>query len=142
MKTGLDTSVIIHILRKGSPQHEASWSRYLQQREAGAEFVITDQALLEAFSVLTRIPRPYRLEPEEAELGLKTHFGSATIAPTRTGAGWETIRHTISRGFSGGRIFDAVIALATLEAGARLLLTWNVRHFLRVAPAGLEIRQP
>ena len=60
----------------------------------------------------------------------------------RPGLPWETIRHTLDRGCSGGRVYDAVIALATYEAGARLRQTWNVRHFLTVAPVGLEIRQP
>lgn len=58
------------------------------------------------------------------------------------GLAWDTIHHTLRRGFAGARVYDAVIALAAYEAGARLLLTWNVRHFISVALVGLEIRQP
>jgi hypothetical protein len=49
---------------------------------------------------------------------------------------------TVDRGFAGARVFDVAIALAAYEAGARFLLTWNVRHFISIAPVGLEIRQP
>jgi predicted nucleic acid-binding protein len=42
----------------------------------------------------------------------------------------------------GGIIYDAVIARTAFDAGASVLLTWNTRDFLRVAPPGLEIRQP
>jgi hypothetical protein len=133
---------MVNLLRKGTPQHDASWQCYLEQREAGAEFVIADHALLEAFSVLTRTPPLYRLSPETAERILKLNFEGATIAPLRAGSALEIIRHTVGRGFGGGRVYDAAIALAIYEAGARLLLTWNVRHFLSIAPPGLEIRQP
>ena len=69
-------------------------------------------------------------------------FGKATIAPLRPGSGWDIIRFTLSHGFWGGRVYDTAIALATFEAGARLLLTWNVKHFHAVAPFGLEVREP
>ena len=142
MKVGLDTSVIVNLLRSRTPQHAATWECYSNQRDSGAEFVIADHALLEAFSVLTRTPPPYRLAPEAAEHLIQLNFRGATIAPLRAGLSWETIRHTVTRGFGGGRIYDAAIALATFEAGARLLFTWNVKHFITIAPAGLEIRQP
>ena len=142
MKIGLDTSIIVNLIRRGTPEHDASWAWYLPRKETGEEFIITDHALLEAFSVLTRIPPPYQLAPKAAELVLQNNFGTATIAPIHPGFSWQVIPHTISRGFWGGRIYDAAIALATYEAGARLLLTWNVKHFISVAPVGLEIRQP
>jgi predicted nucleic acid-binding protein len=47
-----------------------------------------------------------------------------------------------ARSIGGGRIHDALIAACTLAAGANVLLTWNVKDFLAVAPQGLEVRQP
>ena len=85
--------------------------------------VITHRALEELEPVEDSLPEAIRLQ-------LKL--------PDR----WTAIRHTLSCGFWGGRIYDAAIALATFEAGARLLLTWNVKHFHAVAPFGLEVREP
>ena len=47
-----------------------------------------------------------------------------------------------ARSMGGGRIYDAIIALCSHQAGATVLLTWNLKHFLAVAPAGLTIREP
>jgi predicted nucleic acid-binding protein len=43
---------------------------------------------------------------------------------------------------SGGILYDAVIAHAAFNAGAGVLLTWNVRDFIRIAPVGLEVMTP
>jgi predicted nucleic acid-binding protein len=45
-------------------------------------------------------------------------------------------------GLGGGRVYDAVIAQCVLEAGATVLLTWNMKHFLPIAPAGLDVMEP
>ncbi len=45
-------------------------------------------------------------------------------------------------GLGGGRVYDAAIAQCVAEAGATLLLTWNTKHFLPIAPAGLDVREP
>jgi hypothetical protein len=73
---------------------------------------------------------------------LRAAFFSATIAPLRAAMPWDFIRLMLARGFAGGRVYDTAIALATYEAGARLLLTWNVKHFHSIAPTGLEICEP
>lgn len=142
MRVGLDSDVIIELVSEAGTRHEATHASYETLVASGTEFVVTDHALLEAFSVLSRSPAPVGVAPKEAERMLKETLGGHIIAPIRAGLAWETIRHTLDRGFAGGRVYDAVIALATYEAGARLLLTWNLKHFLTIAPAGLEIRQP
>jgi predicted nucleic acid-binding protein len=55
---------------------------------------------------------------------------------------WDLIAGMSARSIGGGRIYDALIAASTLAAGANVILTWNVKDFLAVAPHGLEVRQP
>jgi hypothetical protein len=142
LKVALDTSFVVELLLIGSRQHVATVACYRQHRAEGAEFVLADHALIESFSVLSRAPVPYRLPPLDAEMHLRAHFGELPTASLDRGYAWEVIRHTLDRGHWGGRVHDAEIALASYEAGARLLLTWNLRDFLTVAPVGLEIRTP
>jgi predicted nucleic acid-binding protein len=142
MKVALDSSFVITLLRRGTPRHEKTWACYQKYREEGATFMVSDHVLLESFSVMSRSPAPAGLRPAEAERVLREGCGAMEIAPTRPGLAWDTIRHTLSRGYWGGRIYDAVIAMAVYEAGARVLLTWNARHFHAVAPVGLEVREP
>jgi predicted nucleic acid-binding protein len=139
---GLDSSVLVELLSKDATRHIRTVLMCEALLRDGAEWVLTDQAILETFSVLSRSPLPIGLPPRDVERLLVENFGQVKIAALRPGLAWETIRHTLARGHWGGRVYDASIALATYEAGARLLLTWNVKHFHSVAPAGLEIREP
>jgi predicted nucleic acid-binding protein len=140
MKIGLDANFIVDLLAEHSPRHPVTWACYEKHREAHDEFLIVENVLLEAFSALLRAP--VGMSPREAVRTLEEHFGDTITAPIRRGLAWDTIHHVIARGFAGRRIYDAAIALAAFEAGATVMLTWNVRHFIGVAPVGLEIRQP
>ena len=142
LKIGLDASCIVPILCDASPFHERSFECYQKLRHDGVEIVIAGHALLESFSVMTRAPDPFKTPPREAHQLLHDTFGGATIAELGTEGAWGAIEHTIARGHSGGRVYDTVIAQATFAAGARVLLTWNLRHFHSIAPAGLEVREP
>jgi predicted nucleic acid-binding protein len=140
MKIGLDASFIVDLIVKHSPRHSATLACYEKHRDEGDDFILAENALLEAFAVLSGAP--FGLPPREAVRLLEHDFGDTITAPIRRGLAWDTIHHLIARGFSGRRIYDAAIALAAHEAGATVLLTWNVRHFVGIAPTGLEIRQP
>ena len=142
LRIGLDSNILIELVSKASRRREHTVKTYHALASDGAEFVVTDHALLEAFSVLSRSPVPLGVEPRVAERLLQENFGAMVLAPLRPGLAWDTIRHTLAHGFWGGRVYDAAIALATFEAGARLFLTWNTRHFRSIAPAGLEVREP
>jgi predicted nucleic acid-binding protein len=142
LKVALDTNVLVQLLSAGAERHAQTRSSYHAHREGGAEFVLAENVLLEAFSVLSRSPQPLGIPPREAERLLTEHFHDAIIAPLKPGFAWEAMRHTMARGFWGGRVWDTVIAMAVYEAGARVLLTWNARHFHAVAPVGLEVREP
>jgi predicted nucleic acid-binding protein len=142
LKVALDTSFIVNLLVPGTLRHQPTLAAYERLRSEGAELVIADHALVEAFSVLSRSPEPYRVPPENAISVLRQHFGHLPPASLAPGYSWEVIRHTLDRGYWGGRVHDAEIAMASFQAGARLLLTWNLRDFLTVAPVGLEIRIP
>jgi predicted nucleic acid-binding protein len=142
LRVGLDSNILIELVMKMAKGHDRTLRAYNALAAEGAEFIIADHVLLEAFSVLSRSPFPVGVEPGQAERILKEGFGSAIIAPLRPGLAWDTIRHTLSRGFWGERVYDAAIALTIYEAGARVFLTWNTRHFRTIAPSGLEVRSP
>jgi predicted nucleic acid-binding protein len=64
------------------------------------------------------------------------------IAGVSPETAWLAIRSLAALDLGGGRIYDALIAATVLRAEAAVFVTWNVKHFLSFAPAGLEIRQP
>ena len=138
----MDSSVLVALLSEGSTWHQATYEPLDRLRSADVAFVLAEHVILETFSVLSRSPKPLGLPPRTAERLLLDFSAHATIAPIRQGLALDTIRHTLDRGHHGGRIYDALIALSVFEAGARLLLTWNPRHFHSIAPVGLEVREP
>jgi len=103
----------------------------------------TANSVLECFSVLTRLPPPHRLAPETNSLTISEAFSSAAaIVSVSRQAAMSALEETARLGLGGGQVYDAAIAACGAEAGAGILLTWNLKHFVRVAPPGLEIREP
>jgi len=140
VKFALDTSCVVPLVSSWHEFHARTVQAYNDLRGQYARLVIPVHALLESYAVLTRTPP--RLAPEDCWRHLAGSFQSAEIAGLSGVAAWSVIQDLRLRDMSGGIIYDAAIARAALDSGASILLTWNLKDFLRVAPPGLEIRQP
>jgi predicted nucleic acid-binding protein len=137
----LDTSCVIPLLSSWHEFHARTKQDYETRRARRERLVIPVHVLLESFAVLTRMP--VRLSPADAQRLLEASFyETAEIAALSGGAAWTTIQDLSLRDMGGGIAHDAAIARTAFDAGASVLLTWNAKDFLRVAPPGLEIRQP
>jgi predicted nucleic acid-binding protein len=140
---GLDSSCLIALLSDWHAQHRKTLNSYEQWLAKGARAVIPAHAILECFSVLTRLPAPYRSRPEAAKLALEESFSrSALIAEMSPAEVWSAIEVVSRLGLGGGRVYDAAMAQCAARAGATVLLTWNAKHFLAIAPAGMDVREP
>jgi len=88
----------------------------------------------ELYSVTTRLPVKPPILPEQCILfiqDLKERLSLITL----TGAEYlATVAHMAEAGFSGGKIYDALILAAAKKAGAEIIYTFNVRDFERIAP--------
>jgi toxin FitB len=136
----VDTNVVIAALAPWHGQHEAA-RRALDELRARHSLILPQHALMESYSVLTRIPAAIRLAPLDALRLLKESFGDLPLAVPASGDVWRLIEELASRGIFGGLIYDAAIARAAREAGAEAILTFNVRHFQQVGE-GLQILTP
>lgn len=143
VKFGLDTSCIVPLLSAGHSQHAPTLAGYTDRRWRAEQPVIPVHALLESFSVLTRSPAPLFISPAQVRQMLVENFSDVAEFPGLSPHHcWAGLDELAARSLGGGLVYDAIIADSCVQAGAKVLLTWNVRDFLRVAPAGLEIRQP
>jgi predicted nucleic acid-binding protein len=99
----------------------ASWhERHAAAREVmGRGPDIVGQALIETYSVLTRLSPPHRAEATIVLRWVESAFPRPALAP-----GAELSSHLLRRlaelGISGGASYDALIALTAAEAGATL----------------------
>ena len=141
-RTALDTSVLVAAVQSWHSEHERSVLA-VGRALKGTPVVVPLQVLLEAYSVLTRMPKPLRLSAEDAfSLLDRTLRGRSQVANLDGEAAFELLRSFRDRGITGGAVYDAQIAEVAFRAGARSLLTLNRRHFERLAPEGLQIAEP
>lgn len=94
--------------------------------------VVPGHALVEAFSVMTRLPAGKRVTPAVAEQLLATSFRqSARVAALSDRGTWELLERMGGSSIGGGAIYDARILAEAEAAGVDRLVTHNVRHFNR-----------
>lgn len=141
--TALDASVIIAGVLAWHEHHEAAAAELTALLEGPAEIILPAHALVEAYSVMTRLPSPHRLSAKDA---LDVLDGSLKQRTTVVGLdgkeGWELIGDLSRRQIAGATSYDGVIVACALKGGARRILTFNRAHFERVGGEALEIVVP
>jgi len=110
----VDTSVVIAAFATWHPAHVRA------RRKLDASPSLPGHAGLEAYSVLTRLPRPHRAAPREVHAFLEAEFP----APWLVLDGVEVaalVHRLVALGIAGGPTYDALIAATALQAGATLI---------------------
>lgn len=105
--------------------------------------VVAGHALIETYSVLTRLPPPHRMSPMDCLALIEGNFvRSARVAALEPGAYVDLLRNAAADSVAGGRVYDALIAACGRIAGVDSLLTLNERHFASFGGVGMAIVGP
>ena len=136
----LDTSAIIALLCGWHEQHNHIES-YLEKRlDAGAALVVPAPALIEAYSVMTRLPGSQRIAPQNALELLQTNFRELARVVALTAADyWTLLDGAPASQIYGGHTYDAVIMACARKADANTLLTFNPKHFLPLSDGAIRV---
>jgi predicted nucleic acid-binding protein len=95
---------------------------------------------LEFYSVTTRLPEEYRLEPEISLRLLREEiFPRFSVHDLPSERREEFLVSAVGEGTAGGRIYDAHIAETARQAGARLVATENRHHFTSLLRHGIRV---
>lgn len=127
-----DTSVLTPAFQLTHEQHEASNLALAQAMKHSA--ACGAHTLAEFYSVLTRLPAPHRLEPDQAFFGIEqiiAHFRVITLDAQEY---LSEIRDAATGKTPGGQIYDFLLLACARKAMADKILTWNLRHFRQLAP--------
>ena len=130
----IDSSVIVAALAKWHREHvraQRAVERALERRDG---IIVPAHALVESFSVLTRLPSPYRAAAADVLQSLKLTFESTRLVALNSRSIWPVLERAVSLGLSGGIVYDALILEAATDAGATELLTLNARDYDRLEP--------
>lgn len=109
----LDTSVVVAALLGWHEAHEVA----LHAARGGG---IPAHALLESYSVLTRLPAPHRLAPGVASTLLAGWFPSERVLMPGSGLILSIVARLADAGIGGGATYDALVGLTAAEHGAEL----------------------
>lgn len=117
--TAVDTSVAVPLLLTSHQQH-AMVRKWAKGRTLG----LSGHALIETYSVLTRLPGDARVDPADAVALIDENFTESLSIGT--GALRAAHREFARRGIAGGAAYDGLVALAAREHGA-VLVTRDAR---------------
>lgn len=110
----VDTSVCVPALTAWHEHHDLC-------RRAAAGARAPAHVLLEAYSVLTRLPPPHRLNADVAHDVLRRWFPPAAVLTVGAGLQREAIDRLHDAGIEGGGVYDGLVALTASAHGERLV---------------------
>jgi predicted nucleic acid-binding protein len=127
-----DTNILVAASIPSHVHHEASHECLARIRKAGA--VCAAHTLTEAFSVLTRLPVPYRLSPADTMRIVEDTSDFCTLVSLTSVETIRTLRSLADRNMGGGLVFDALLLACARKSGAKSIYTNSYKHFRRIAP--------
>jgi predicted nucleic acid-binding protein len=127
-----DTSVLVAGMVSGHP--DFTLAQPLLHRVATGKLtgLISTHSLAETFAVLTRLPLKPMIGPHVARKILEENLKHFEKVPLLEADYLAVIARLEGLQFSGGAIYDALIAQAALKAQATVLYSFNVAHFVRL----------
>jgi predicted nucleic acid-binding protein len=112
--TAVDTSVVVPALLTWHEHHGAC-------RQAARGTAIPAHALLESYSVMTRLPSPHRVAGAVAAELLRSWFSGPKVLTAPAKVQREVVERLAKAGYEGGSVYDGLVGLTAAAAGHRLL---------------------
>lgn len=134
MTVAIDTSIIVAGLLSWHEHHRPAAAALGAALESAAPALVPIPALIEAWSVMTRLPAPYRVTHDVAgELLTLSLRDRCRLVGLREDETWRLVARLQHEGWTGKIAFDAHILACASAGGADALLTFNGRDFVRLA---------
>ena len=138
----LDTSCLVAAVCAWHRHHDDTCREIERRDAAGEKLVLAAHSLAEAFSVLTRLPEPHRLRPNDALALIEANWGGTGLVAL-TGPDYRaTLRRCRDVGIGGGAVYDALIATCARKARVATLVTWDLEGFERFLEDEPAVRAP
>ena len=140
MKAFIDTSVLVAAFYDEHQHHEPSFDLFSQQEKSPA--CTAAHCFAEVYAVVTGMPGKDRASPDEALLFLHDVRNRLSLVALDEVEYFKVLEDAAA-GIVGGTIYDATIARCAQKANAKLIYTWNVKHFSRLGESvAARVRQP
>jgi predicted nucleic acid-binding protein len=132
MKVLYDTSVLIAALLVEHANHGLAFPHLELARRGKIKGYISTHSLAELYAVMTRLPQPLRVLPEEAAAAIADLLEYLEPVPLLAEEYQRAIARMVDLKLVGGGVFDTAIAQAALKVGVDRLVTLNPKDFVRL----------
>jgi predicted nucleic acid-binding protein len=141
MRGFLDTSVLVAAFWADHRDHDSSNALLAQaKRESWACGV---HSLAEVYATMTALPVRPLPAPEQVLLMIEQVVERLTLVGLTEREYLRCLRDAAATGMTGGRIYDALLLACARKVQAKVIFSWNPKHFRQLAPDLAErIRTP
>jgi predicted nucleic acid-binding protein len=122
MKVMFGTSVLLPAIWSRHPAHSRCVPWLVASARSQFELFLSTQVLVEAFSVLTRLPIAQRIAPADAWHLIESSVLPYTVIVELTATDYRTtLAKLAQQGIGGGVVYDALIAATAEKKRGRLV---------------------
>ncbi|OKH16021.1 type II toxin-antitoxin system VapC family toxin [[Limnothrix rosea] IAM M-220] len=132
MKVLFDTNIVVASFLKHHSHHKLALPWLEKTKNNEIQGYLSTHSLSEIYSVLTRIPLPTPISSKQAQYLITTNLQQFTFVSLDSPDYFRILGRVAQLNITGGGIFDAIIAEAALKIKADVLLTLNLKHFVRL----------
>ena len=132
MNVFFDTSVLVAAFWGDHPQHESSLHVFREASRPSAACGM--HSLAEIYATMTALPVRPALAAEQVVLFVEQTAQRLTTITLDEAEYLTAIRELADRQLSSGRVYDALLLACARKFRAKIVYTWNYKHFRQLAP--------
>src|SRR6204780_5020698 len=134
-----DTTVLVAASEQSHPHYTQAMPALLRVAAGQDKGFMGQHSIAEVFAALTRLPVQPRIHPVEAARiiteNILPHFEVVSLGKEDY---LEVVNTMASGGWSGAKIYDALLLRCAARAAVERIYTFNLGDFRQLAPAGLQ----
>lgn len=135
MKVFRDTNLLVAACVAEHEHHAQALPLVQAIHKRDKQGFVSAHTLLEVYAILTRLPRSPRILPAQAATLVQENIVKYFSIVALTGKEYRQLVSELARsGILGGQVYDALHLQCAQKSRADQILTFNVRHFARLAP--------
>jgi predicted nucleic acid-binding protein len=139
MNIFFDTTVLVAASERSHPHYPQARPALVRVVSGHDKGFIGQHSIAELFAALTRLPVQPRIHPVEAlriiSENIRPHFEIVSLDHEDY---FEALQTMAAGGWTGAKIYDALLLGCAAKCGAERIYTFNLEDFRRLAPEALE----
>jgi predicted nucleic acid-binding protein len=134
-----DTTVLVAASEQSHPHYAQARPALLRVAAGEDRGFIGLHSVAEVFAILTRLPVQPRIHPlEAARIVAENILANFEVLSLGKDAYLEALNTVASRGWTGAKVYDALLLRCAAGCSAERIYTFNVSDFRQLAPARLQ----